>query len=374
MLKSYLIPIEDAFLLFLILAFLSIIPLCIFHYHRFGYLRPIRAVIFYLFLFYTLCAISLVILPLPELTNDFCQSHPLSQQLQPIPFNFIGEIISNNSVSLRHLNLVSIFKSFSFLQAFFNFLLLIPLGFFLRYYYRFNFYPIVVIAIATTLTFEITQITGIFGIYPCAYRIFDVDDLILNTLGAIVGYLVIPLFWFLPKIDQKVQKAPHNVSLTRRLIAFIIDWFIANTISRLIFLLLLAQPNYQHSVWLDLLIYCVWFIGIPLLWNGETLGKKLVLIRLTSTNNDQKINFLQLLIRYGVLIYIPIVTETLFTQIFANQQKTLGYVDGISSMLFLSLMGLQILLLFGFAVVRKDHRGIHELFSRTKNTITQYPQ
>ena len=37
--------------------------------------------------------------------------------------------------------------------------------------------------------FEVTQLTGIFFIYPKAYRLFDVDDLLINTLGGILGFI-----------------------------------------------------------------------------------------------------------------------------------------------------------------------------------------
>jgi hypothetical protein len=40
---------------------------------------------------------------------------------------------------------------------------------------------------ALSLWVETAQITGLFGLYPCAYRQFDVDDLILNTGGTLAG-------------------------------------------------------------------------------------------------------------------------------------------------------------------------------------------
>jgi hypothetical protein len=40
---------------------------------------------------------------------------------------------------------------------------------------------------ALSLSVETAQITGLFGLYPCAYRQFDVDDLILNTGGTLAG-------------------------------------------------------------------------------------------------------------------------------------------------------------------------------------------
>lgn len=39
-----------------------------------------------------------------------------------------------------------------------------------------------------TGTVELTQLTGIWGIYPCAYRQFNVDDLMLNLAGVLAGF------------------------------------------------------------------------------------------------------------------------------------------------------------------------------------------
>ena len=46
---------------------------------------------------------------------------------------------------------------------------------------------IALFGVLLTLTVELTQLTGIWGLYPCAYRQFNVDDLLLNTLGVISG-------------------------------------------------------------------------------------------------------------------------------------------------------------------------------------------
>lgn len=40
-----------------------------------------------------------------------------------------------------------------------------------------------------TLLVETTQLTGIWGLYPCAYRQFNVDDLLMNALGLWAGFL-----------------------------------------------------------------------------------------------------------------------------------------------------------------------------------------
>lgn len=368
MLKAYLIPIEDAAYIFMLLGISLLIPICIIHYRRFGYLRFDRAIVFYSFLFYSLCAIFLVILPLPEITTNFCQVHSLASQVQLIPFQFIRDIVTRNQISLRHFNLISILESSVFLQAFFNFLLLMPLGFYLHYYFRTSFRLALLIAIATTGTFEITQLTGIFGIYPCPYRYFDVDDLILNTSGAVVGYLIMPLFEFLPNLQQKPQKIPQKVSPMRRLVAFIIDWFLANTLAQGVFLLFFGNWGEKYETGIHFLVYFSFFIIVPWLWQGQTLGKKLVFIRLVRANGKPA-KFLALCFRYGLLVFVPVITDLLFHHLFERQLGQLGYVDGVSGIIFLSLIMIEFLCLFASMLIRSDRLAVHDLVSKTQNAI-----
>jgi len=67
-----------------------------------------------------------------------------------------------------------------------NIILFLPFGFFIPIIFpKFNSYKkALLISIAFSLSFEITQLT--LGIGS-----FDIDDLILNTLGAIIGYSII---------------------------------------------------------------------------------------------------------------------------------------------------------------------------------------
>jgi hypothetical protein len=47
---------------------------------------------------------------------------------------------------------------------------------------------------ALSLTAEILQLTGLLGVYPCPYRQFEVDDLILNIGGVMAGVALARLF------------------------------------------------------------------------------------------------------------------------------------------------------------------------------------
>lgn len=77
-----------------------------------------------------------------------------------------------------------------------NILLFIPLGFFISYYLNSNklIWPFIVITLSS-ITIETTQLK--IG------RVFDVDDIILNVSGGVLGYLLFKLFNYLPKFTKK---------------------------------------------------------------------------------------------------------------------------------------------------------------------------
>lgn len=88
---------------------------------------------------------------------------------------------------------------------------------------------IILAGFLTSLLYEVTQLTGLFFIYPRPYRIFDVDDLIINTLGALVGYLIVPsISRFLPSpFEDKYELVQGSeVAFLQRLAAAAIDFSI----------------------------------------------------------------------------------------------------------------------------------------------------
>ena len=50
----------------------------------------------------------------------------------------------------------------------------------------------VVIGCALSCLIELTQYTGLFGVVPCTYRVVDIDDVIMNTLGTYAGVRLLP--------------------------------------------------------------------------------------------------------------------------------------------------------------------------------------
>ena len=66
-------------------------------------------------------------------------------------------------------------------------LLFVPLGVLVRVITHRGAVVATALGFAVSLLIEVTQLTGVWGVYPCAYRLFDVDDLLANTLGALLG-------------------------------------------------------------------------------------------------------------------------------------------------------------------------------------------
>ncbi|MDR2538804.1 MAG: VanZ family protein [Bifidobacteriaceae bacterium] len=74
------------------------------------------------------------------------------------------------------------------IQMLANFLLFIPLGVFLQSLFKLSFGKSFLIGAGIPMLIEVSQWTAVFGLFPCNFRTFDIDDLILNFLGIILGW------------------------------------------------------------------------------------------------------------------------------------------------------------------------------------------
>lgn len=358
--SEYTIPIKTAVITFPFFAALFTLPFLLFQYRKHGYINKYRAVLLYSFLLYLLVSYYLVILPLPKSRDVLSLQKPGTKFTQFIPFKFVIDIINETEVQIQKPSTyIHLFKERAFLQAAFNGILLAPLGIYLSYYFNKNLKKTIVITFLVSLFFELTQLSALYGFYNSPYRVFDVDDLMLNTFGGYLGYVMSPLFKkTLPSVgnlDDKVQLELIPVGFIRRFLAFAIDWTI--------FLILSAITQMHFKVFLFVFIY---FILIPYFTNGKTFGKWL--LRIKVTGKYERLKFKEILIRYGVLYYLFFGVNYIFCN-----TKVLNYTK---SYFFNSLILVILFLIDLIAIIQvivhifsKDKLLFHDKLSGTKLTV-----
>lgn len=315
MLSAYTLPIKFACLVFPVLAAFFTIPYAVYQYRKYGSLLVLRVVIVYSFILYMTCAYFLTMLPLPPIAEVARYTSPT---MDLVPFHAWINFWENTSLVLSDPSTyLKAMKEQCFYEPFFNILLLVPLGVYLRYYFRRSWWQTILIGFLVSLSFELIQLSALFGIYPRPYRLFQVDDLINNTFGALVGFWITPVFsFFLPsrdRLDEVSYKRGRTVTYMRRGFAFLFDWAILTGALHLAGRVLgsptlsdMLAMDGKRSVVLYIIVIVLYFILIPWLTRGRTIGKFLVGIRLMSENKRPP-NLFQYIVRYGLqyLLVIP---------------------------------------------------------------------
>ena len=126
-----------------------------------------------------------MLFPFLDFSQDFCAERAGMLDWQFTPFQFIEDIqifATKHSVGLA--------RNKALFQVIFNILLISSLGFLGSIIFRWNFLKTLIFSFFIALFFELTQGAGVFGFFECPYRLFDVDDLMLNASGAVLGFLV----------------------------------------------------------------------------------------------------------------------------------------------------------------------------------------
>ena len=302
--NNYIIPIEVGIIIFPIIALLITLPYLIYEYHKYGSISFLRTSIVYSFLLYILIAYLIVILPLPSIEEVNDLTTPI---MQLHPFNFISDFINKCSVNLTDINsYIIIIKNPAFYTVFFNLLLTMPFGIYLKYYFKCSTIKTIFFTFILSMFFEITQLTGIYGIYPRPYRLFDIDDLIINTLGGGLGAILAPILChYLPNRDQIDEMAyikGTKVSPLRKLLSFCFDYLF------IIIITILVNNFFNWNFELMIILISInWFIIIPVLTNGNTIGKRILQIKMQTTKaNNNKIKLYQYIIKYVLFYFLYI--------------------------------------------------------------------
>ena len=203
-----------AAMLFPLVALLITLPYLVYQYRKAGSVPWLRTLAVYSFVFYLMCAYFLVLLPLPADRTAFV---PYAAVPQLEPLHFLRAFLAETDASLSDPStwLDAVRDPYVY-EAFFNVLLLVPLGMYLRYYFRRTWWQTLLIGCAVTLSFELSQLTGLWGLYEHPYRLFDVDDLLTNALGAMTGFwLTGPLMRALPDV-RLVEEEARMAGAARR--------------------------------------------------------------------------------------------------------------------------------------------------------------
>lgn len=266
---GYITSIKSAIFIFPFIALLFTMPFILYQYHKYGSINKLRGLIVYSFILYMITIYFLVILPLPKETNVV----PKDNMIRLIPFSFIKDFLNETSLIIN--NPKTYIKALAepcFYTVIFNVFMTIPFGMYLRYYFKCNLKRTIIFSFLLSLFFEITQLTGLYFIYKYPYRVFDVDDLIINTLGGIIGYFIMGLFKrILPsrdKIDEESYELGKNVSGLRRIFVFITDLFI-----------FLALSCFFKNTSIKIIIFMFYYLFIPYLTKGKTLGGSFLNVR-----------------------------------------------------------------------------------------------
>lgn len=200
----------------LVTGVLLFVPFVAVSYRRRGSLTFGRGLLWAAAVVYFWAIWTYTLLPLPDPETVRCAGVNLE------PFHFIADI--RESLARSGAGPRAALTDTAVLQVAFNVLLFAPLGFFVRALGSRGFLVSTVTGLAVSAFVEFTQLTGVWGIYPCAYRVFDVDDLMANTLGALLGSLLA-----LPFFGRRRHLAPaaavaRPVTKPRRFLAMLCDW------------------------------------------------------------------------------------------------------------------------------------------------------
>lgn len=117
---------------------------------------------------------------------------------------------SNNFIPFKEIMRYNITSRLFLKNVLGNMIMFLPFGFFLGFYLKLD-KPKLNILLTLIASFAIETVQ------MCIGRVFDVDDIILNVLGGLIGYYIYILF---RKIWVKYKKAIHN-EMFLNIVAFI---------------------------------------------------------------------------------------------------------------------------------------------------------
>ncbi|MBF4161127.1 VanZ family protein [Nocardioides acrostichi] len=253
------------------LAVVLLIPTAAVQYRRDGRLGPGDLVTLLGAAVYGLALWTYTLLPLPAGTYrcKVAQWHV---------FGTIGQI------GLPERGLQPFLRDPAVLQVLFNVLLFVPLGYYVRVVLKRGVAVATLVGFAASLAIELTQYTAVWGIFGCAYRQLDVDDLLLNTVGALGGSLLSAVV--VRRRSGDPRPLPSELTWGRRLMGLVCDALFVLLLGGLIaaawrgatFFVLDTRP-FRDEQWR--VQWTVPFVlqAVLVLTQGRTVGELVVSVR-----------------------------------------------------------------------------------------------
>lgn len=261
------------------------VPLVALSYRRRGGFSGARMLGWIALLFYVMGLWAYTLLPLPDGAYD-CVGVELD------PFAVVTDI-----ARLQAEEGGSLLRNAAFQQFALNLVLFLPLGFFVRALFDRGILAAAVSGGLVSLAIELTQLTGVCGLFPCAYRLFDTGDLATNTAGAVLGSIIAAaaLRPWRRRADTAATATADGetdvvttVTAGRRLLAMLVDlvavWLtgygLAVVIAAIVYVLAGGMPDRfdPELVALATSLVAIAAQAVSVLAGGVTIGERVVLV------------------------------------------------------------------------------------------------
>lgn len=211
---------EYSLVFFTGLTILFLAPFISRQYSKFGRFAGWPALVSATVALYGVSLIAFTMFPLPDFAGGYCERRAGSSPWQLTPLGSLDDVTAYAEAN----GLLATLSSGVLLQVLMNVIFFLPLGFFLAYRSRRSLPTTTLIAFTVSLGIEITQGTGLYGLAPCPYRLADVDDLLTNTAGGIVGWFIgVAVRRFLPDPTPKRLPDPGPPGLVREGVGVLLD-------------------------------------------------------------------------------------------------------------------------------------------------------
>jgi len=282
----------QALLVSAITAVICFVPYLIYQYRRYGQFSASRLIWMGALLVYGIAMLTYTLAPLPS--KEWCaRPHPGLIELDPtLYFRDMWQM------HLAGQSWASIAASWTTVQMALNIVLFIPLGIILRHLWKLGIWRTTAIGFGLSLLIELTQLTGNWFTAACPYRVADISDLILNTIGALLGALIALL---VPRLaaDANAMEASRQyakpVTRGRRWVGMICDAAIFGLVVASVAVILAgAYVLFNGAPSGDRTVAAAWGaafrviaqvcalavpVGAALIGSGASLGQRLVYLK-----------------------------------------------------------------------------------------------